>query len=86
MAYGGSAQLTFTAYVHAGCLVCDRVMTTNGLDVLDPVDAIPALLDGQRVRVDGTGNGKGRLRQMWEQQVGGATECQARLCLSPLPV
>jgi len=74
MAISGGAQLTFTAWIADGRLVCDRIITTNGLDCLDPVDAVHALMDGKRVRVNAYGGAKARLVQMWHEQVGGNTE------------
>ena len=59
---------TFSARVDEhGQLVCDRVVMTNGLPFMDPVDAVKALRAGvAQVRVDASGPGKVRLMQMWE--------------------
>ena len=73
MPIAGSNRISFKAQVIDGRLTMARNELTM-LPCLDPVDAMPLLLEGQAVRVNCSGPQRTQLMEMWEQQVGGATE------------
>ena len=73
MAIAGSNRYSFQAQVVGGRLTLGKTEMAM-LPCVDPVDAMPMLLGGATVRVDGIGLARVRLMKMWDKQAGGETE------------